>query len=343
VREPEGLDLYGRDIDRDDEKDPELSDDEAEGCMNNPVEISIVSPAFNEEAGIDLFYRTLTRVCAQCAASYEVVFVDDGSRDRTFLALAKIRQEDPQHVRVIRLARNFGHQLAITAGIRAARGKAVIVMDSDLQDPPSVVPEFIQRWREGHEIVYGQRTHRKGETWFKKWSAHVFYRFIRVATKIDIPADAGDFYLLDRKVVDIINSMEERHRFLRGLIAWVGFRRCAVGYVREGRSAGKTKFGFRKMFNFAFDAITAFSFTPLRVVSAAGAVISFIAFIGILATIYIKLFTQSAVLGWASLMIAVLFIGGIQLLAIGLIGEYVARIGDDVKRRPLYTVQEELG
>ncbi|MBF0387425.1 MAG: glycosyltransferase family 2 protein [Candidatus Omnitrophica bacterium] len=310
--------------------------------MKDQVEISIVSPVFNEEAGIDSFYRELKRVCRSGEIDHEIIFVDDGSRDNSFLALARIRQEDPQAVRVIRLARNFGHQLAITAGIRAARGKAVVVLDSDLQDPPAVIPEFIKRWREGNEVVYGRRTERKGETWFKKWTAHVFYRLIRAAAKVDIAVDSGDFYLLDRKVVDIINSMEERHRFIRGLIAWMGFRRYAVGYVRQARQAGQTKFSIWKMGNFALDAVISFSFAPLRVASIAGAGISFLAFLGILATIYIKLFTQLTVQGWSSLMIAILFIGGIQLLAIGLIGEYVARIGDDVKHRPLYTVQETL-
>ncbi len=310
--------------------------------MKRTVELSVVSPVFNEEVGIERFYRELKQVCLAAAVDYEIVLVDDGSRDRSFLALARIRQEDPQTVRVIRLARNFGHQLAITAGIRAARGRAVVVLDSDLQDPPSVILEFIRRWREGHEVVYGRRTQRRGESWFKKWTAHVFYRMIRAAAKVDIAVDSGDFYLLDRKVVDIINAMEERHRFLRGLIAWAGFRRCGVDYVREARLAGHTKFGLWKMVNFALDAVISFSFAPLRVVSIAGAGISFIAFLGILVSIYVKLFTRYSVVGWTSLMIAILFIGGIQLLAIGLIGEYVARIGDDVKRRPLYTVLEVL-
>ncbi len=310
--------------------------------MNNNPAISIVSPVFNEEAGIEAFYRELKRVCLMANMDHEIVFVDDGSRDHSFLALSRIRQADPQCVRVIRLARNFGHQLAITAGIRAARGRAVVVMDSDLQDPPLVILDFIRRWRDGNEVVYGRRTQRKGESWFKQWTAHVFYRMIRAAAKVDIAVDSGDFYLLDRKVVDIINAMEERHRFLRGLIAWTGFRRYPVEYVREARLTGKTKFGLWKMGNFALDAVISFSFAPLRVASIAGAVISFIAFLGILATIYMKLFTHYTVQGWASLMIAILFIGGIQLLAIGLIGEYVARIGDDVKRRPLYTVLEVL-
>ncbi|MEI6437140.1 MAG: glycosyltransferase family 2 protein [Candidatus Omnitrophota bacterium] len=310
--------------------------------MSTEIELSVVSPAFNEEAGILAFYREVKRVCLAAKVSHEIILVDDGSRDRTYVALAAIRQEDPSCVRVIRLARNFGHQLAITAGIRAARGRAVVVMDADLQDPPAVIADFLARWREGHEVVYGRRSERKGETWFKKWTAHQFYRLIRSLAKVDIAEDSGDFYLLDRKVVDIINGMEEHHRFLRGLIAWVGFRRSAVNYVREARVAGQTKFGLWKMVNFALDAVISFSFAPLRVASIAGGIISLVAFIGILVTIYLKIFTQYTVVGWASLMIAILFIGGIQLLAIGLIGEYVARIGDDVKRRPLYTVLEVL-
>ena len=311
--------------------------------MKGLVEISIVSPVYNEEAGIGAFYRELKRVCVESRIDHEIVFVDDGSSDETFTELSRVRREDAEHVRVIRFSRNFGHQLAITAGLRAARGRAVVVLDSDLQDPPSLIPEFIRRWRDGHEVVYGQRTQRKGETWFKTWTAHAFYRLIRVLTKIDIPADSGDFYLLDRKVVDVINAMEEHHRFLRGLVAWVGFRRSAVGYVRDVRLSGATKFGLGKMISFAFDAIVSFSFFPLRLAFLAGAAISFVAFLGILATVYVKVFTQNTVSGWASLMIVILFLGGIQLLSIGLFGEYVARIGNDVKRRPLYVVREDLG
>lgn len=310
--------------------------------MKDRFDISVVSPVYNEELGIEHFYRTLKQVLVAGNIDHEIVLVDDGSKDNTFLALSKIKREDPEHVKVIRLSRNFGHQLAITAGIKEARGNAVVVMDSDLQDPPAVIPEFIRRWREGHEVVYGQRRERKGESWFKKCTAHLFYRMIKAAADIDLPMDSGDFYLLDRKVVDIINGLQEQHRFLRGLIVWVGFRRCAVLYVREARRTGKTNFSLWKMVKFAFDAITSFSFLPLRVVSVTGFIISLIAFFGILATIYVKMFTQQAVSGWASLMTTVLFIGGIQLVAIGLIGEYVARIGDDVKRRPLYAVLERL-
>lgn len=305
------------------------------------VEISVVSPAFNEEAGIARFFTVLKGVLDKTGLSYEVVFVDDGSGDGTFLALSKIRQECDR-VRVVRLARNFGHQLAITAGMQEARGQAVVVLDSDLQDPPSVILEFIRQWKAGYEVVYGRRKERKGETWFKKASAKWFYRFIRNATHIEIEENVGDFYLLDRKVVDILNGMQERYRFLRGLVAWVGFKRCAVEYVREPRQSGRTKFSFWKMVKFSLDAVTSFSFAPLRFVSFMGLFISLLAFIGIIWVAYLKIFTTTTVWGWASLMIAILFIGGIQMLAIGIIGEYLARIGDDVKRRPLYTVQEKL-
>ena len=243
---------------------------------------------------------------------------------------------------MVKLARNFGHQLAITAGMRSARGQAVVVMDGDLQDPPSVILEFIRHWRQGCQVIYGIRADRKGESLFKKWTAALFYKLIRWITKIDIPENVGDFYLLDRKVVDILNAMEERHRFIRGLIVWVGFKRHGVPYKRDARFAGYTKFGLWKMVKFSMDAITSFSFTPLKAIVWLGAVISALSFAGVLVVLYQKLFTDKTIVGWTSLMVAVLFIGGVQLLAIGIIGEYVARIGDDVKKRPLYTVDEVL-
>jgi len=213
-------------------------------------------------------------------------------------------------------------------------------MDCDLQDPPQMILEFVAKWRAGYNVVYGVRTERKGESFFKRWTASLFYTILRKMANVDIPSNVGDFYLLDRKVVDVLNQMDEHHRFIRGLIAWMGFRRIGVPYVREPRFAGKTKFGFWRMLKFSFDAITSFSFFPLRLIAVFGAVISFLAFLGILAAVYMKFFVPSVSLGWSSLMVVLLFIGGIQLLAIGVIGEYLARIGDDVKRRPLYTVQE---
>ena len=273
---------------------------------------------------------------------YEIIFVDDGSSDRSPEILSGIQRCSEGKVKVVRLARNFGHQLAITAGERYAEGKAVVIIDCDLQDPPDVAMKFIEKWREGYDVVYGVRSDRKGETRFKRWSAGIFYKILRSAANVDIPSNVGDFYLLDRKVVDVLNTMEERHRFIRGLVAWMGFRRIGIDYVRQPRIAGETKYSFLKMLKFSLDALTSFSFTLLHIISMCGALISCLAFIGIVVVVSVKMFHPAVVLGWSSLMVVVLFMGGIQLLAIGVIGEYLARIGDDVKKRPLYTVQEVL-
>ena len=268
--------------------------------------------------------------------------VEEGSGDNSYEVLKGCQARYPGRVKLVRLGRNFGHQLAITAGMRLARGRSAVIMDSDGQDPPTVILDFIEYWQQGFDIVYGVRTERKGETLFKKFTASLFYKLLRLSTNIDIPENVGDFYLLDRKVLDILNAMDERHRFMRGLVAWVGFKRKGVGYVRQARQKGQTKFGFWKMLKFSFDAATTFSFAPLRAISLLGFIISLFSFLGILLIIFLKLFTHYTITGWSSLMVGVLFIGGIQLLAIGIIGEYIARIGDDVKQRPLYTVKEFL-
>lgn len=304
-------------------------------------EISIVAPVFNEEGGITRFCDTVAAVMTPENLDYEIVLVDDGSRDNSFVEMKLLRDKNAR-IRIVRLARNFGHQLAITAGMRQAGGRCVVVMDCDLQDSPTVILQFLAKWREGFEIIHGVRKERKGETWFKKASAFMFYRILAATTNISIQKDAGDFYLLDRKVIDVLNTMDERHRFMRGLLGWVGFKRTTVEYVREPRLTGVTKFSFWKMLKFSLDAATSFSFMPLRVISLIGLVISLIAFLGIGAILFVKLFTNYAVTGWSSLMVAVLFIGGIQLIAIGIIGEYLARIGDDVKGRPLYIITEVL-
>jgi len=215
-------------------------------------------------------------------------------------------------------------------------------MDADLQDPVEVLVEFIQKWEEGYDIVYGVRKVREGESFFKKFTAKLFYRLIRKITAIDIPENVGDFYLLDRKIITILNSLNERHRFIRGLVAWVGFKKIGIEYVRRARHAGETKYSFWKMLKFSVDAMTSFSFVPLRLVSAMGAAISVLAFLAILLIIYMKIFTEATIIGWSSLMAVILFVGGVQLLSIGIIGEYLARIGDDVKSRPLYTVKQIL-
>ncbi len=303
-------------------------------------ELSVVIPIFNEAHNIPELHKRLKSVFEQLKKDYEIIFVNDGSSDESLGLLVQLHQAHKGNVRVVNLARNFGHQLAITAGLSYSKGKAVVIMDADLQDPPEVITDFVKKWEEGYEIVYGRRSEREGETYFKKATASLFYKMIRATTAIDIPENVGDFYLLDRKIVDIINSLRERHRFMRGLVAWVGFKRIGVDYVRKPRFTGKTKYSFWKMVKFSIDAMTSFSFTPLRFVSWLGAIISVIAVFGILLIIYLKLFTNVTVVGWSSLMVVVLFIGGVQLLATGIIGEYIARIGDDVKSRPLFTVSE---
>lgn len=311
--------------------------------MNPAIpEISVVAPVFNEEAGIARFCERTVAALEKAKLDYELVLIDDGSRDNSFLEMKRLHEQN-KRIRVGRFARNFGHQLAITAGMQLARGRAVVVIDSDLQDPPEVIPEFVVKWKEGYDIVHGVRKERKGETWFKKVTAFLFYRLLAASTRIDIPKDAGDFYLMDRKVADVMNGLTERHRFMRGLLAWVGFKRVGVEYVREPRFQGVTKYSLWKMFKFSLDAATSFSFVPLQAISIMGMFISFLSFLGILAIIYVKFFTELTFPGWSSLMVVVLFIGGIQLIALGIIGEYLARIGDDVKGRPLYVMKEVLG
>ena len=306
----------------------------------NKFEISIVCSLYNEEAVLPEFYKRVTTVMQKDNIDYQIIFVDDGSFDQSYELLKKFKKDHSERIKIIKFARNFGHQRAITAGIKNANGQAVVVLDCDLQDPPEMILTFIKKWREGNEIVYGVRTERQGETFFKKFTAKVFYKLIRLATHIDIPENVGDFYLLDKRVVTILNQMGEQHRFVRGMIAWVGFKRIGINYIRQARLAGKTKYSFWKMVKFAFDAATSFSFLPLRVISFIGFGISFCSFLGLSLIVYLKIFTDTTITGWSSLMVVILFIGGIQLLAMGLIGEYIARIGDDVKKRPLYVIHE---
>ena len=306
------------------------------------IEISVVIPIYNEADNIPDLFKRLKAVFDANRLPYEIVFVNDGSVDASFSILADLRKNHRGVVKVVNFSRNFGHQLAISAGMKYCRGQAAVIMDADLQDPPEIIDDFVKKWKEGFEVVYGRRKEREGETFFKKFTAQMFYKLIRATTSIDIQENVGDFYLLDRKVLDIINSLTERHRFMRGLVAWVGFKRAGVEYVRKPRLSGTTKYSLWKMVKFSFDAMTSFSFAPLRLVSSLGAVISVISFLAILVIIYMRLFTHETITGWSSTMATILFIGGVQLLAIGIIGEYIARIGDDVKSRPLYAVREFL-
>lgn len=307
--------------------------------------ISVVCPVFNEEDGIEAFFDRTTAALEALAPrfSYELIFVDDGSSDGSGRLLRKFAEANPA-VRVVELSRNFGHQVAITAGIDEASGDAVVVIDSDLQDPPEVIAEMVDVWQEGHyKVVYGQRLHRPGESSFKLVTARFFYRLLNRLSEMQIPVDAGDFRLMDRAVVDVLKGLRETNRYMRGMVAWVGFPQTAVAYDRETRHAGGTKYDFWKMLRFALDGITSFSERPLRIATQMGLLVTFAALLFAAVTILRKIYTPAfAVPGWASLMTVALFLGGVQLLSVGLLGEYVARIYRESKRRPLYVVAERV-
>jgi dolichol-phosphate mannosyltransferase len=297
----------------------------------------------NEEAVLFETHQRLVQVLHGAGIFFELVYVDDGSTDSTPFILRALQQQDSR-VRVIRFSRNFGHQIAITAGLEHAAGDAVVVIDADLQDPPEVIVEFLKKWEEGHEVAYGVRTERNGETAFKLWTAKMFYRFINRLSDTRIPLDAGDFRLLDRKVVDALLSMPERDRYVRGMISWLGFSQCAVPYHRAARTAGVTKFSLWRMLHFATDGVVSFSILPLRLATWTGFLASSLALLGIIAVVLEKyVHVTGLVQGWSSTVIAVLFMGGVQLVCLGIIGEYVGRAYGEVKRRPLYIVQERIG
>ena len=304
--------------------------------------VSIVIPCYNEEENLRETHRRVTQAVSRGGVEYEIVYVDDGSRDATASMLRELHSHDSR-VHVVYLSRNFGHQFAVTAGLAHARGDAVIIMDADLQDPPEVAVEMIQRWQEGYDVVYGVRIDRQGETRFKLITATLFYRLIRWLSDTEIPLDTGDFRLLDRKVVDAIIAMPERDRFVRGMVSWAGFRQIGVPYRRAARFAGETKYPFPKMVRFALDGILSFSVKPLRLSTLLGFVSAGLAMAGIVYALAMRLFTQRWVTGWTALIIAILFLGGAQLLSLGIIGEYIGRLYGEAKRRPLYLVRETLG
>ncbi|MGE7714532.1 dolichol-phosphate mannosyltransferase [Priestia megaterium] len=308
--------------------------------MSSIVKYSIVVPVYNEEEVIHETYRRLTEVMHSTKEAYELLFVNDGSRDRTVEIIKEYSEQDPAVV-LLDFARNFGHQIAITAGMDYARGEAVVVIDADLQDPPELILEMIEKWKQGFDVVYAKRTKRKGETYFKKQTAAMFYRFLRAMTDIDIPLDTGDFRLLDRKVCNQMNSIQEKNRFVRGLVSWVGFKQIAVEYERDERLAGESKYPLKKMLKLSMDGITSFSYKPLKLASYAGVTLSGIGFIYLLVVLYLKLFTDSTITGWSSLIVIQLFFSGIILIILGMIGEYIGRIYDETKNRPLYIVREK--
>jgi len=306
------------------------------------MDYSIVVPLYNEEEVIDECHRRLSDTMADCGGEYELIYVNDGSRDRT-MELARVIAGQDSHVKIISFSRNFGHQTAITAGMNSASGKAVIVIDADLQDPPHVMLDMIAKWKEGFEVVYGKRIKRKGETITKKVTAKLFYRTLNALTDVEIPVDAGDFRLLDRKVIEALKALPERNRYVRGLVSWVGFRQTAVEYVRDERFAGETKYPMRKMLKFAADALTSFSYKPLKLSVFVGSLLSFFSFVYLLTALCLALFTDKVMPVWVNLSVVSLFFNGAVLIMLGIIGEYIGRIYDEAKSRPLYIIGETLG
>jgi len=303
------------------------------------ITYSIIAPIFNERDNIPELHRRVSEVMNSTSEPWELILIDDGSTDGSTDMILELGKKD-KHVRPVIFARNFGHQIAITAGWDYARGDAVVVIDADLQDPPELVLEMAKKWKEGYEVVYAVRAEREGESWFKLWTASLFYRIIYRITDVKIPLDTGDFRLMDRKVVNVLKSMRERHRFPRGMSAWVGFKQVGVEYKRAARVAGETKYPFRKMFRLAINAVTGFSYFPLQVATYIGFFSAGIAAIAIPIVIYMRMTGSQAFFGQATTLIAVLFLGGVQLISLGILGEYIGRLYDEAKGRPLYIVRE---
>ncbi|MGB4595447.1 MAG: glycosyltransferase family 2 protein [Anaerolineaceae bacterium] len=306
--------------------------------MANPV-FTVIAPIYNELENLPLLYTRVHDVMEQTGDTWELVLVDDGSKDGSTDVMRKLASQD-ERVRPVIFARNFGHQIAVTAGMDYSRGEAVMIIDADLQDPPEVMLELIKKWREGYKVVYAVRKERAGESAFKIKTAAFFYRFINKLTDVKIPLDTGDFRLLDRKVVDVMNRMPERHRFLRGMGAWVGFNQIGVEYKREARHAGVTKYPLKKMLKLATNAVTSFSYVPLQVATWIGFVAAGLSVLAIPIVIILRLTKVAQLTGQATTLIMVLFFGGVQLISLGIIGEYIGRIYDEVKGRPLYIVAE---
>jgi dolichol-phosphate mannosyltransferase len=305
--------------------------------------VSVVVPCYNEAEALPITHERLRGVLESLPdVDFEIVYVNDGSSDATFEILRALCAHDPR-VRAVDLSRNFGHQIAVTAGIDCAKGDAVVLIDADLQDPPEVIRDFLARWRQGYQVAYGVRTDRPSETFLKLWTARAFYRILGALSDTTIPMDTGDFRLMDRRVVRQLQEMPERHRFVRGMVAWVGFRQVAVPYRRDARVAGVSKYPLVKMLRFALDGVTSFSILPLRLAMWMGFAAAGAALAGICYALFVRFFTRDWVSGWAGLFIGVLFMGGVQLISIGVMGEYVGRIYTESKRRPLYIIAETLG
>ena len=306
--------------------------------MKKPT-FTVIAPIYNELENIPELYPRIRDVMDQTGEPWELILVDDGSSDGSTEVIRKLAENDSR-VRPVIFARNFGHQIAVTAGVDYSRGDAVVIIDADLQDPPEVILDLIAKWREGFEVVYAVREEREGETWFKKTTAALFYRLIHAITNVNIPLDTGDFRLMDQKVVAVMKQMREKHRFLRGMSAWVGFKQVGVNYKRKPRHAGTSKYPLKKMIQFALNAITSFSYFPLQLATYIGFIAAGLSVLAIPIIIILRLTTGTALLGQATTLVMVLFLGGVQLISLGIIGEYIGRIYDESKNRPLYIVAE---
>ena len=302
-------------------------------------ELSVVVPIYNEEQILPELYARLKAAAEEISERHELIFVNDGSRDGSFAGIKQLGKEDGK-VKYINFSRNFGHQIAVTAGLDACRGRAVVIIDGDLQDPPELIPELYKKYREGYEVVYAKRATREGESAFKKMTAKVFYRILKNITNVEIPVDTGDFRLIDRKVVAYLKQMPEQNKFLRGQIAWLGFRQTEVLFDRDKRKYGSTGYPFSKMLKFALDGITSFSDKPLQLVTKLGFFFSLVSFVVILYAVYAHYVKDETITGWTSLIVSIMFVGGVQLISIGVIGEYIARINKNILKRPLYIVEE---
>ncbi len=306
---------------------------------SKPIELSVIIPIYNEEQSIAELYRRLRESLVQITENCEFIFVNDGSTDGSLLELIKLSDED-QRVFYIHFSRNFGHQIAVTAGLDHARGQAVVIIDGDLQDPPELIPDMYRKYKEGYEVVYARREEREGESILKKLTARWFYRILQKLTSIDIPLDTGDFRLIDRQIVQYLRQMPEQNKFLRGQISWLGFRQTEVLFTRSKRKYGKTGYSWSKMLHFALDGITGFSDKPLRMVTKLGFAISLFSFLISLYALYAHFVLHRTITGWTSLIISSTFIGGVQLLSLGIMGEYISRINKNVINRPLYIIEK---
>lgn len=303
------------------------------------MKISAIIPSYNEQENVGLMYERMSKVLSKISDDYEIIYVNDCSRDETLLRIKALADKD-KHVKYVSFSRNFGHQIAVSAGLDVCQGDAVVIIDGDLQDPPELIEQMYEKYKEGYKVVYARRTSRDGETWFKKFTAKMFYRILASMTSIDIPVDVGDFRLIDKVIVKHLRNMPEKSKYIRGQISWIGYKQTFVDYHRDARIYGTTNYPLRKMLRFALDGITAFSDKPLKIASGLGIFSAIVSLLALVYALVSHFCFNNTITGWTSLILSVLFIGGVQLITIGIIGEYIARINNDVRNRPLYIVEE---